>query len=83
MSEDVPCPGKEGSAPDLDHGLGDASLPVRGAGGRGLRMSPAPQALEDLDARLGLVFPEAPGGRNRVSMSVTVERQKEPLVSVS
>ena len=47
------------------------------------RTSPAPQALAGLDARLGLVFPEAPSARSRVSMSVTVERQKEPLVSVS
>ena len=45
---------------------------------------PAPQALEGLEARLGLVFPKRPlAARSRVSMSVTVERQKEPLVSVS
>ncbi len=58
----TPAPVRRDPPPDLDHGLGDASPPVRGDRGRGLRMPPAPQALEGLDTRLGLVFPEAPGG---------------------
>ena len=57
-----PAPVGRDPPPDLDHGLGDASPPVRGDRRRGLRMPPAPQALEGLEARLGLVFPEAPGG---------------------
>jgi len=36
--------------------------PSEALGGGACRMPPAPQALEGLNARLGLVFPEAPGG---------------------
>ena len=36
--------------------------PSEAIGGGACGCPPAPQALEGLEARLGLVFPEAPGG---------------------